>query len=50
MILSDVIFFKQNHLFLVELGLCGCVWAFANCSEWKVLFDVVASLVTEHGL
>ena len=50
-ILSDVIFFfKQNHLFLVELGLCGCVRAFANCSERKVFFDVVASLVTEHGL
>ena len=44
-------------LFLAELGLHGCTWAFSSCGERGLLFIVVhglliavASLVAEHGL
>ena len=53
-------FFKINlfiYVFVAELGLCCCVWAFSSCGEQGLLFVVacgpliaVASLVVEHGL
>ena len=48
---------KIIYLFLAELGLCCCTWAFSSCGEWELLFiavcrllTAVASLVVEHGL
>ena len=42
---------------MVVPGLCCCMQAFSNCSEWGLLFlavhgflIVVASLIAEHGL
>ena len=32
------------------LGLCCCAQASSSCSEWGLLFVVVASLVAEHAL
>ena len=43
-------------LFLAELGLPCCAWAFSSCGEWgysvavRGLLIAVASLVAEHGL
>ena len=41
---------------MVVPGLCCCMQAFSNCSEWGLLFlavhgflIVVASLIAEHG-
>ena len=45
------------YLFLAELGLCCCAWAFSSCGERGLLFVTVcglliavASLVAEHRL
>ena len=50
-------FYVFIYLFLAELGLCCCAWAFSSCGERGLLFVVVhglliavASLVAEHGL
>ena len=37
-------FYLFIYLFLAELGLCCCMWAFSSCGEWGLLF------VAEHGL
>ena len=46
-----------NYLFLAELGLRCCTWAFSRCGKQGLLFVAVhglliavASLVAEHGL
>ena len=33
-------------LFLAELGLCYCMWAFSSCSEWGLLLIVASGLLT----
>ena len=35
-------------MFLAEMGLCCCTWAFSSCSAWTLI--VVAFLVAEHVL
>ena len=52
-----LIYFFIFYLFLAELGLYCCVWAFCNCGKQVLLvvvvcrlLIVVASLVAEHGL
>ena len=39
------------YLFLSELGLHCCVWAFSYCSEWGILFScsMQISLVVMRG-
>ena len=51
------IYFFNDYLFLVSLGLHWCSWALSSCSEQGLLFlaihgllIVVASLATEHRL
>ena len=42
--------FIYLSIYLAVLGLHCCAWAFSSCGERGLLFIVVASLVTEHGL
>ena len=55
--LKGQVFYLFIYLFLAELGLRCCVWAFSSCSEWGLLLVAlhrllieVASLVAEHRL
>ena len=42
-------YFLEFYLFLAELGLCHCVWAFSRCSAWSSHgVSAVSSLVAEH--
>ena len=48
---------ESFFFFLASLGLRCCAWAFSSCTEQRLLFvvvhsllTVVASLVVEHGL
>ena len=44
-------YFLEVFLFLAELGLCHCVWAFFRCSAWSSHgLSAVSSLAAEHGL
>ena len=50
-------FILLNYLFLAELDLRCCIWAFSSCGERGLLsialhrlLPAVASLVAEHGL
>ena len=40
------------YLYLAELGLHCCAWAFSSCSEWGLLSSCGgrASLAADHGL
>ena len=53
----NFLFYLFIYIFLAELGLRFCAWAFSICGEWGPLFiavrrplTVAASLVAEHRL
>ena len=49
-------FYLFIYLFMAELGLCCCTWAFSSCGERGLLFLTVSGLLiavaslVEHGL